>query len=215
MSWQLLVTVFTFGGLGAIVRASVIFILAMPAVFVFPLPTLIINMLAALLGGFILSITLPEQISIALSVGLMGGMGTLSAFAGDVLNHYFDKRHRKKMFLVIASYVMLTTITGVLFAALGSTLGNFVKESYTENSDAALFLKQSRALQESLKHDAYMHDHLHEITPTTATGSESASGAASEPADSERASGVGSEPAYSEPEHNALESINDLSNEKQ
>lgn len=206
MSWQLLVTVFTFGGLGAIVRASVIFILAMPAVFVFPLPTLIINMLAALLGGFILSITLPEQISIALSVGLIGGMGTLSAFAGDVLNHYFDKRHRKKMFLVIASYVMLTTITGVLFAALGSTLGNFVKESYTENSDAALFLEQSRALQESLKHDAYMHDHLHEVSPTE-QADERASNPGSEPAHSE--------PAYSEPEHNALESINDLSNEKQ
>lgn len=208
MSWQLLVTVFTFGGLGAIVRGSVIFILAMPAVFVFPLPTLIINILAALLGGFILSITLPEQISATLSVGLIGGMGTLSAFTGDILNHYFDKRHRKKMFMVIASYVMLTTISGVLFAALGSTLGNFVQESYHEKSDAAIFLEQSRALQEALRHDAYMHDHGTELNQEA------------QPQDNDKVnenhpqSNLDDTYNYSMPEHDALKIIDELSSPK-
>lgn len=154
MSWQIIVTVFTFGGIGAIVRGAVIFILAMPAVFVFPLPTLLINILAALLGGFILSMTLPDQISIALSVGLIGGMGTLSAFTGDVINHYFDKNHRKKMLLLMASYIMLTTICGVLFAALGSSLGSYISQYYAqEHQEATMFLEQVKSLQESFHHE--------------------------------------------------------------
>lgn len=162
MSWQLIVTVFTFGGIGAVVRGAVIFILSMPAVFLFPLPTLLINIVAALLGGFILSMTMPDQISAALSVGLVGGMGTLSAFTGDVINHYFDKRHRGKMMLLIASYIMLTTICGVLFAALGSKAGSLIYDSYiNDKSESALFLEQAKALQESF------YDHSHDLNMST------------------------------------------------
>lgn len=165
MTWQVLVTVFTFGGIGAVVRGAVIFILAMPSVFFFPLPTLLINLIAALLGGFILSMTLPAGISTALSVGLVGGMGTLSAFTGDVLNHWFDNRHRKKVILITAAYIMLTTITGILGAGIGSKLGEAVQKSHVQSSDAALFLEQTKALQQQFMDESFVHEHYHAPIP--------------------------------------------------
>lgn len=165
MTWQVLVTVFTFGGIGAVVRGAVIFILAMPSVFFFPLSTLLINLIAALLGGFILSMTLPPDISTTLSVGLVGGMGTLSAFTGDVLNHWFDNRHRKKVILITAAYIMLTTITGILGAGIGSKLGEAVQKSHVQSSDAALFLEQTRALQQQFMDESFVHEHYHAPIP--------------------------------------------------
>lgn len=165
MTWQVLVTVFTFGGIGAVVRGAVIFILAMPSVFFFPLSTLLINLIAALLGGFILSMTLPPDISTTLSVGLVGGMGTLSAFTGDVLNHWFDNRHRKKVILITAAYIMLTTITGILGAGIGSKLGEAVQKSHVQSSDAALFLEQTKALQQQFMDESFVHEHYHAPIP--------------------------------------------------
>lgn len=165
MTWQVLVTVFTFGGIGAVVRGAVLFILAMPSVFFFPLSTLLINLIAALLGGFILSMTLPPDISTTLSVGLVGGMGTLSAFTGDVLNHWFDNRHRKKVILITAAYIMLTTITGILGAGIGSKLGEAVQKSHVQSSDAALFLEQTRALQQQFMDESFVHEHYHAPIP--------------------------------------------------
>ena len=60
-SWQVIVTVFTLGGIGAVVRALVLNILGIVSLFYFPLGVLFINMLACFLGGFIIAMLLPEK----------------------------------------------------------------------------------------------------------------------------------------------------------
>lgn len=120
MTWQVLVTVFTLGGLGAMVRGSIIMILANSAK-IFPMSILLVNMLAAFIGGFIFSLQLPTDLGAALSVGLVGGIGTLSSIHGNLLDLFFDKAYRR-----LALYLGITIFGGVLIAQAGMSCGKFL-----------------------------------------------------------------------------------------
>lgn len=120
MTWQVLVTVFTLGGLGAMVRGGIIMILASSAK-IFPMSILLVNMLAAFLGGFILSLQLPADLGAALSIGLVGGIGTLSSIHGNLLDLFFDKAYRR-----LALYLGITIFGGVLIAQAGLSTGKFL-----------------------------------------------------------------------------------------
>lgn len=126
-SWQVIVTVFTLGGIGAVVRALVLNILGIVSLFYFPLGVLFINMLACFLGGFIIAMLLPEALNIAFVIGLVGGMGTLSSISSDVLDLYFDKVHRKVALLLGVIYLALTAALGMGCAQGGLSLGEFIR----------------------------------------------------------------------------------------
>lgn len=125
-SWQVLITVFTFGGIGAVVRALVLQILLIPTVVLFPIGVLFINIIAAFIGGFIIAMALPQDLHLALVTGLVGGMGTLSSFTSDVLNVITDRRERPRYLIIIACYFLATTIIGTVSAMGGMGLGNFL-----------------------------------------------------------------------------------------
>lgn len=159
MSWEVLVTVFTFGGLGAVVRGAVIFILSVPSVFFFPFSVLMVNILAAFLGGFIMSMLLPGDINSALAIGMVGGLGTLSSFTGDVINHFFDRRHRNKVVSIALLYFVITSVAGVLAAQGGMSAGKLIVDY---NQHQAEEFKNSlmggtQALQQSIL-DTHDHD---------------------------------------------------------
>lgn len=120
MTWQVLITVFTLGGIGSVIRGTVIIILAGSAG-IFPAGTVIVNVLAAFLGGFISVLTLPEGIDAALAVGLVGGIGTLSAIPGNILDLIFDRGFRR-----LALYAALTVFLGVGSAAGGIAAGKMI-----------------------------------------------------------------------------------------
>lgn len=160
MSWEVLVTVFTFGGIGAVVRGAVIFILALPSVFFFPFAVLLVNILAAFLGGFIIAITLPSDINSALSIGMVGGLGTLAAFTGDIINHFFDRRHRNKSIALAIIYFVATSISGVLSAQGGMSIGQMVLDyNNTARSEATeQIVKGTEELQQSILESNHLHD---------------------------------------------------------
>ena len=150
MSWQLLVTVFTFGGIGAVVRGAIIYMLALPNVFLFPIAVVFINMLAALIGGFIVTMALPHDINAALSVGLVGGLGTLSSFSSDILSLFFDRRHRPRMVIKIIIYFVVTSVLGVVAAKGGTIMANLVlgaQAPYTQS----LQEEQNRQLNQMIE----------------------------------------------------------------
>lgn len=149
MTWQVLITVFTLGGIGAMVRGTIIMILANSAR-IFPMSILLVNMLAAFLGGFLLSLQLPEGIGAALSVGLVGGIGTLSSIHGNLMDLFFDKAYRR-----LALYLGITIFGGVLIAQAGMSTGTFVVN----------LLRGPQSLQNELLLDSLrqQQDHLEEL----------------------------------------------------
>lgn len=132
MSWQVLVTVFTFGGIGAVVRAIVIMILQSSAK-IFPLSILLVNILAAFLGGFIISMSLPEQFTAILLVGLVGGIGTLSSINANILDFFFDRAWRR-----LSLYLGLTVILGIFAAFAGQSFGNMFHDMVVQKSQYQL-----------------------------------------------------------------------------
>lgn len=121
-SWQVIVTVFTLGGIGAVVRALVLMILGVTSLFYFPVGVLLINLLAAFLGGFIISLAMPEALHSIFVVGLLGGLGTLSAICSDVIDLYYDRVHRKITIVIGIVYILLSTVLGMLCAQGGIAL---------------------------------------------------------------------------------------------
>lgn len=125
-SWQVLVTVFTFGGVGAVVRAAILQILMYPSAFLVPLGVLFVNILAALTGGLIVAMALPQDIHLALVIGLVGGVGTLSAFTTDLIALWEDRSYRKRSVFLLA-YIGLTTLFGIFCAQGGMSIGHMMR----------------------------------------------------------------------------------------
>lgn len=149
MTWQVLITVFTLGGIGAMVRGGIIMILASSAR-IFPMSILLVNILAAFLGGFILSLHLPSGLNAALSIGLVGGIGTLSSIHGNLLDLFFDKAYRR-----LALYLLITIFGGVLVAQAGISTGSFIFNLVQGPQDM-----QTQILLDSLKQQENTLDHL-------------------------------------------------------
>lgn len=191
-SWQVIVTVFTLGGIGAVVRALVLNILGLVSLFYFPLGVLFINMLACFLGGFIVSMLLPEALNIAFVIGLVGGMGTLSSVSSDVLDLYFDKAHRKVALLLGVLYLVLTAALSMACAQGGLSLGEFIRGDVVSDDP----LEQARQMElqrlmQSLEEaqdlgigEEELHLHEHSLpTDNTSPADSSADGSASDSAE--------------------------------
>lgn len=188
-SWQVIVTVFTLGGIGAVVRALVLNILGIVSLFYFPLGVLFINMLACFLGGFIISMLLPEALNIAFVIGLVGGMGTLSSVSSDVLDLYFDKVHRKVALLLGVLYLAVTAALSMGCAQGGLSLGEFIRGDVFSNDP----LEQARQMElqrmmQSLEEaqelgigEEELHLHEHNLpTDNTSPADSSADGSVSD-----------------------------------
>lgn len=128
MTWQVLITVFTFGGVGAVVRAMIIMILEQSAK-IFPLSILMVNIMASFLGSFIISMAIPENFATVLMVGLIGGMGTLASINSNILDFFFDRAWRR-----MGLYILLTTVLGMLAALGGQAFGNMFHDAIVEKS---------------------------------------------------------------------------------
>lgn len=191
-SWQVIVTVFTLGGIGAVVRALVLNILGIVSLFYFPLGVLFINMLACFLGGFIISMLLPEALNIAFVIGLVGGMGTLSSVSSDVLDLYFDKVHRKVALLLGVLYLALTAALSMACAQGGLSLGEFIRGDVVSDDP----LEQARQMElqrlmQSLEEaqelgigEEELHLHEHNLpTDNTSPADSSADGSVSDSAE--------------------------------
>lgn len=165
MTWQVLITVFTLGGLGAMVRGSITMILASSAR-IFPMAILIVNLLAAYLGGFLLQLELPEGLNAAIAIGLIGGIGTLSAVHGNLLDLIFDKAYRR-----LALYLGLTIFGGVLCCYAGMGTGNFVMSllkgpQSLQNQMMMDTLKQQEEYLNSLQHEGHIdYENLPNLSP--------------------------------------------------
>lgn len=175
-SWQVLVTVFTLGGVGAVIRGAILGLMKLPALFWFPIGVLFVNVLASFLGAFISSMMLPEGLSIALVVGLVGGIGTLSAFCTDIFELWnMPVGRMKKIFF----YVIFSTLLGLLSAQLGLSLGQYIhQQRLQEQEQMRQMLNISSGLQQStLESEDWVHDHgassehLHQADTDTASPS--------------------------------------------
>lgn len=162
-SWQVLVTVFTFGGVGAVVRAAILQILMYPSAFLVPLGVLFVNILAALTGGLIVAMALPQDIHLALMIGLIGGLGTLSAFTTDIIALWQDRSYHKRLMLLIV-YVGITTLFGIFCAQGGMSIGHLLHGNVTQSVSAAerqeleQYLKDFNLNLDGTPHDESQHN---------------------------------------------------------
>ena len=163
-SWQVIVTVFTLGGIGAVVRALVLNILGIVS----------------------------EALNIAFVIGLVGGMGTLSSISSDVLDLYFDKVHRKVALLLGVIYLALTAALGMGCAQGGLSLGEFIRGDVF--SDDPLEQARQMELQRMMQSldeaqdlgigEEELHLHEHNLpTDNTSPADNSADGSASDSAE--------------------------------
>lgn len=119
MMFKNMIAVFIGGALGALLR---FYINLGTITMIFPLGTLIVNLvgslLLGLLTGFLLQTTIKEWLKVGLGVGVCGGFTTMSTLAADVnillLNGYIE-------YTII--YVLTSVFGGILLAALGVYLG--------------------------------------------------------------------------------------------
>lgn len=171
LSWQVLITVFTLGGIGAVVRALVLSLLEVSSIFVFPLGVLLINILAGFLGGFISAMVLPLELHIAFVIGFVGGMGTLSAICADAIDFYYDRPHRRvSTILLLVVYLVLTTVFGALASLGGLKLGGYLHDG---SQATPMSLEEARQmelmrLQENLVEAEALGigtEHEHDHTP--------------------------------------------------
>ena len=114
-----MVAVFLGGALGALLRY---YINLGTVTMIFPLGTLIENILGSfllgLLTGFLLKTTIKEWLNVGLGVGVCGGFTTMSTLAADanilLLNGSFQS---------FAIYILTSVFGGILLAAIGVYFG--------------------------------------------------------------------------------------------
>lgn len=184
LSWQVVITVFTLGGIGAVIRALVLMILGVSSLFYFPIGVLLINLLAAFLGGFVVSLALPEALHSVFVIGLLGGIGTLSAICSDVIDLYYDRIHRKVAIVLGIAYLVLSTVLGMLCAQGGIALSTLVLDEQPRMSAQ----EREQRIDDMIKQLEVKHDLNHvsghqlpQLTPPAEAAAEAVSEAASAP----------------------------------
>ncbi len=105
------------GGLGALVRVLILQSCARVSKY-FPVDTLVVNICACLGAGVVVGLQLPHTATYMLMGGLIGGMGTLSAICADSINLI-----RKRAFLRLGAYLLVSALLGLLAAATGLDVG--------------------------------------------------------------------------------------------
>lgn len=159
MTWQIFFTVFTFGGIGAVVRAIIMYILAASAS-VFPIAIVLVNILAAFLGAFIINMALPADLEMSMVAGFVGGLGTLSAIPGNILDLVFQHGIRR-----IVIYFVATIFLSLGGAYVGSALGGVAHiqaQKWSGQYDTIQGLKAYKETLEESKADLEHEMHVHE-----------------------------------------------------
>ncbi len=109
------------GGMtGSIFRYSISKFLT-PTLFIFPVGTLLVNLIGCFIAGIIFKLTsnhlhdtFSNNILNFLVIGFCGGFTTFSAFSIESITLFNQRK-----FLLLISYIMLSGIFGILFCSLG------------------------------------------------------------------------------------------------
>ncbi|MDX5476404.1 MAG: CrcB family protein [Bacillaceae bacterium] len=114
-----IVAIFVGGALGALLRY---YINLGTITMIFPLGTLIENLLGSfllgLLTGFVLKTTIKEWLKVGLGVGVCGGFTTMSTLAADA-NILFLNGSLESLTI----YILASVFGGILLAAIGVYFG--------------------------------------------------------------------------------------------
>lgn len=159
MTWQIFFTVFTFGGIGAVVRGLIMYILAASAT-IFPIAIVLVNVLAAFLGAFIINMALPNDLQISMVAGFIGGLGTLSAIPGNILELLFQHGFKR-----LALYFALTIFLSLGGAYVGGSLGGIAHiqaQKWSGQYDTIQGLKAYKETLEASQADLAHEMHVHE-----------------------------------------------------
>ena len=94
------------GALGSVFRYSIGILFSSFSLTTFPWGTLFVNITGSFLMGIVFFISkdfISEEFKLFLSVGLLGGYTTFSAFSLDVINMLFNKDYLLSILYILAS----------------------------------------------------------------------------------------------------------------
>ncbi len=111
------------GALGSVFRYSIGILFSSFSLTTFPWGTLFVNITGSFLLGIVFFISkdfLTEEFKLFLSVGLLGGYTTFSAFSLDVINMLFNKDYLLSILYILASVLIsiFFLLAGFLFMKL-------------------------------------------------------------------------------------------------
>tara|TARA_B100001146_G_scaffold145047_1_gene127252 strand:- start:320 stop:679 length:360 start_codon:yes stop_codon:yes gene_type:complete len=111
------------GALGSVFRYSIGILFSSFSLTTFPWGTLFVNITGSFLMGIVFFISkdfLSEEFKLFLSVGLLGGYTTFSAFSLDVINMLFNKDYLLSILYILASVLIsiFFLLVGFLFMKL-------------------------------------------------------------------------------------------------
>ncbi|MEE2667329.1 MAG: fluoride efflux transporter CrcB [Pseudomonadota bacterium] len=111
------------GALGSVFRYSIGILFSSFSLTTFPWGTLFVNITGSFLMGIVFFISkdfLSEEFKLFLSVGLLGGYTTFSAFSLDVINMLFNKDYLLSILYILASVFIsiFFLLAGFLFMKL-------------------------------------------------------------------------------------------------
>ncbi|MBV44491.1 MAG: fluoride efflux transporter CrcB [Rhodobiaceae bacterium] len=105
------------GALGSVFRYSIGILFSSFSLTTFPWGTLFVNITGSFLMGIVFFISkdfLSEEFKLFLSVGLLGGYTTFSAFSLDVINMLFNKDY-----LLSILYILVSVFLSIFFLLAG------------------------------------------------------------------------------------------------
>ncbi|MEE3295336.1 MAG: fluoride efflux transporter CrcB [Pseudomonadota bacterium] len=105
------------GALGSVFRYSIGILFSSFSLTTFPWGTLFVNITGSFLMGIVFFISkdfLSEEFKLFLSVGLLGGYTTFSAFSLDVINMLFNRDY-----LLSILYILSSVFISILFLLAG------------------------------------------------------------------------------------------------
>ncbi len=111
------------GALGSVFRYSIGILFSFFSLTTFPWGTLFVNITGSFLMGIVFFISkdfLSEEFKLFVSVGLLGGYTTFSAFSLDVINMLFNKDYLLSILYILASVLIsiFFLLAGFLFMKL-------------------------------------------------------------------------------------------------
>lgn len=114
------------GGLGAVLRYLIFFYFERFHKSIFPWPTLVVNLLGALLIGLLWGyfdrVFISPGFRMFIFIGILGSFTTFSTYAFDVLSMFHDGQFRNMIF-----YILVSNVIGISLAFVGYILTAGVK----------------------------------------------------------------------------------------